>query len=214
MKRALFLLIAVFYSLTGFGQESKFLIGVELTPSGSTLWTDASNDIEDTRLAFSSGLKAEYCLTQAFSIKSGLLYELKGEQYTLLYTLESGEQVDRIVKINLNYMILPILITFKTKGSTNFYVDAGTFLGYLLSAKAKYKTGDSKSSSNLGDYYKKFDFGLSIGVGLYIPVSEKYIINIGLKENLGLLNTSKSSSHYYSEKTNSIGFELGLKYKL
>jgi hypothetical protein len=219
MKRILFFLVAALYCLTGFGQESNWLVGIDVSTTLTSIRGDEIYDDFQTRVGYSGGMDVEYCFNQSFSLKTGLMYELKGSSVHIAFTDENGQTLqDDIVKTNFNYLIIPVLASFNTKGTKKFYVNAGPYLGYLLNKKKKESGYDTipKSTTNVTETAKRIDFGLSVGVGLYIPLYPKVIMDISLKENLGLINVSeaKYGNSDYSEKTNSFGFYLGFKYML
>jgi hypothetical protein len=81
MKRLLIstLLISIFNISNG--QESKFVIGIELVPTAVTLHSnDFLKDIQDPRLSFFGGVDAEYRVSKNISVKTGIGFERKGNQ--------------------------------------------------------------------------------------------------------------------------------------
>ncbi len=201
-----------------YSQDSKFVVGFELTPTVISLRGNSMVDDNDVRLSTSTGLSFEYYIDRSFSLKSGLAYERKGAKSSIVLRDETEVILgNQDIRVNYDYLTLPILASFATKGKTKLFVNAGPYFGFLISQKMKYSAVGSypEITTNNIDYSRRIDFGLSMGFGLYIPLTEKLLFDLGLRENLGLLNTSKTEVIYDgSIKTNSFGLQLGLKYKL
>lgn len=217
MKKIILFMLSLICGLIAHSQDSKVLIGVEATPTLAWLHYNPSIGTKDIRIGFSTGMTFEYIVVPHISIKSGLMYELKGMSTSIELTDESGSPMGNATfKANFNYLILPALASFSTRGKLKFYINAGPFLGILIGRKNITSGGSfSPISSDLYSETKKLDFGISIGPGIYIPLGNKLLFDLGFEENLGLLNTYKGNLNSSNKvKTNSFGFQLGLKYKI
>jgi opacity protein-like surface antigen len=202
---------------TSYSQDSKIAVGVELSPTTCSLRGNAFVDNHDSRLGFSTGLSIDYFLTSQFSIKSGLAFERKGSKIDMYMLDGSGNEMGtQEAKFNYDYLTLPILASYSTKGKTKFYIDAGPYLSFLLGQKTTYEAVGSipERTEDGSESTKKIDLGLSVGAGLYIPLGDNLILDLGLRDNLGLINVSSVSIFDDgSIKTNSLGLKIGLKYK-
>ena len=220
------------YSLT-YGQDSKFAVGFTVTPTITSLkgaikppisfnnGYDQTTVFYGSQYRFSAGLSVEYFICKHLSVKSGLAYERKGAQ-TYRYPMDDvidgywpPNNMDK--KMNFDYLTIPILGSFSTKGKIKFYMDAGIFLGFLVSQKDLI-AADGSNPERIDDNYatvRKLDFGLSLGLGLKIPLSNKLLLDFGLCNNTGLININKT---YLSNdevlRTGSNGLQIGLKYRL
>lgn len=225
-------LMVFLYSLA-YGQDSKFAVGFNVTPTITSLkgaikppisFNNGNNGNVPTifygsQYSFSAGLSVEYFVCKHLSIKSGLAYERKGAQ-TYRYPMDDiidgywpPNNMDK--KMNFDYLTLPILGSFSTKGKIKFYMDAGIFLGFLVSQK-DIIAADGSNPELINNNYaavRKLDFGLSLGLGLRMPLTKKLLLDFGLCNNTGLINVNKT---YLSNdavlRTNSMGFQFGLKY--
>jgi hypothetical protein len=213
MNKIAFLILTSFYCLITCGQNSKTDFGIELTPTITSLVVKHFSDDYDPRLSFSTGINVERFINPQFSLKSGLNFERKGSKEHVLLTDDFGKLIgNREIKENSDYLILPILISTYTNGKIKFYVNAGPFLGFLIKNKTIFSAvGDlPKQTITSNANMKRIDLGLSFGVGLRIPLSNVFLFDLGIINNKGLLNTNKIESI----KTNSYGFQLGIKYYL
>lgn len=196
-----------------YGQNSKINVGLEFTPTITSLGGKSMISNSDSRMGISTGLSVERFLNSNISIKSGLNYERKGSKTSTLLTNDLGELIGtQELKLNFNYLTLPILISSSTEGKTKFYINAGPFFGFLISHKRKVSAvaGHPKNSFDDTESMKRIDLGFSLGCGLNIPFGDAFLLDLGLRDNMGLFNIDKNGSI----KTNSYGFQLGIKYSM
>ena len=218
MRKIAFLILTTINCLMTYGQDTKIIVGFDLTPTVTSLRGNSMTDDYDARFSISTGLTFEYIIYKNISIKSGLAYERKGSKSSI-FIMDETEPIleNQDIRLNFDYLTLPILVSVATKGKTTLYVNAGPYFGFLLSQKIKYSAVGSYPEMTVDnlDYSRRMDFGLSIGLGLNIHLTKKLLLDLGLRETWGLLNTSKTEViDDGSIKTNSFGLLLGLKYKL
>ena len=213
MNKITFLILTSFFCLITYSQNSKTNFGVQLTPTITSLIDKPFSGHYDPRLSFSTGIIVERFITPQFSLKSGLNFERIGAKVNILLIDEFGALTGtREMKINSDYLTLPILISSYTKGKSKFYMNTGPFFGFIISNKTIWSaTGDYPKQTLTGDKnMKRINLGFTFGFGLSIPLSDVFLLDLGLRDNMGLLNTSKIGSI----KTNSYGFQIGIKYNL
>ena len=219
MKKILSVIIVVIFNIPTYAQDSNKSLGFEFSPTVTFLRGNSIVDHNDARVSFSSGLSFEYFINSMISIKSGLGYERKGTQSKNAFTDEFGNIIgDAGGKTNYNYLILPIMGSFSTKGRTKFYLNLGQYFGFLINAKTIVKSASLQPNSidvDETDSSKRLDLGLTFGLGFNIPLGNKLLLDFGLRENYGLFNISKVNViDNGTIKTNSIGIQMGLKFKL
>lgn len=182
--------------------QSKLRLGVNAGLTYSDIRGYLMADIYNYDFGFSAGVTAEYFLIENLSIKSSLNIERKTFSYTYDDLID---QVDPLYMgpffRNYDYVTIPILINLEFGRSKNFFVNGGSFFGYLLNAKSKV---DGIILEDLNSKISKFDYGLSFGVGTLIPLNDKNNLIIEIRDNLGIIN----------EKTNSINLSLGWNFSL
>ena len=91
-----------------------------------------------------------------------------------------GESMESTTK--LNYLEIPLNVAYKFSAGelSNFFVQAGPYLGYALSGKEK---SDGESTDvEFGDAgMKRFDIGLGFGLGLALgPIVPSISYQLGL----------------------------------
>ncbi len=216
MKKILVLFALSIVVFTVFAQDSKFIIGVEAAVNRTSLWGEDIYDAYNPLYSFSPGINLEYLVTPNFSIKIGLLYERKGFIAETIDTVIIGMPiVTRDFTETFDYLTLPILLSYSTKGTVRFYVNGGAYFGLLLSNNiilGAYEENPEEIFDSSDDA-KNFDFGLSFGCGLAIPIGNRIAFDLGLRDNLGLLDHYKSEIHSKA-RFNTLGLVFSLKYRL
>jgi opacity protein-like surface antigen len=177
------------------------------------LYGSSSSVTKDLGRGFSAGVNVQFRLRKSISIKTGISYERKGAEFEYIIRDDNGVlRGNTKYKSDYNYIILPIL-GYLASPKERWYLESGPYLGYLIDRIDHYDSvGLTPGMSyNYTKDTKRFDFGWSIGIGHNIKLSDNVFMNIGIIENLGLVNTSKGE---LIVKTNSFGFNLGVKYSL
>lgn len=142
---------------------------------------------------FQCGILAEFPLSTTakwLTLETGFLIQTKGSDITYIryHVTHPSEIIDNLT--NLYYLDIPLSVKmYSSVGKTSLYFEVGPYVGIGLSGK-NYDTGNyptqtkkiSWGPSNIDDY-KRFDGGISIGVGLKIKP-----ILIGLSYDSGLAN--------------------------
>jgi hypothetical protein len=216
MKKILVLFVLSTVVFTVFAQDSKFIIGVEAAVIRTRPWgedvTDAINPIK----SISPGLNLEYLLNSNFSLKSGLVYERKGWTNEITHVNGHYQPIGtQDHTAHFDYLTIPVMVSYSTKGTVRFYVNGGTYFGFLLSNTITLgEFGDSPEETiDVKEETKTFDFGLSFGCGLFLPIGERFAFDFGLRDNLGLLDTFKPENDGKA-RMNTIGIVASLNYRL
>lgn len=132
-----------------------------------------------------------------YSINPGLTFGNHGAKYT---DSSNEENV-----VTLGYVSIPVDFVYKFKPTDNsFFISAGAYFGYLVSAEDKY----NELKINDGDYsYKNSDYGLNIGAG-YILKSGWTMRLVYTNGLANILNYPSGSDDSYIKNTN-IGLTIG-----
>lgn len=160
---------------------------------------------------FRIGGFVEYPLQDMFALDAGLVFNAKGVKYeNATFDGTSGT-----VKEEINYLSIPVLAKVKFAAGTSVapYIFAGPQLGIRLQAKEKQEpSGGASHEFDVKDSIKGTEFGLDFGAGLELPFSDM----TGLIEggyDLGLTDIIKNApSGAESVKTQTIHFEVGIKF--
>ncbi len=216
MKKIFVLVAFSTLVFTVFAQDSKFIIGVEAAAIRTIPWGEDVTDAINPIYSMSPGINLEYLLNSNFSLKSGLLYERKGlaTEITLLDTnYEPIGTQDHTA--HFDYLTIPVMVSYSTQGTVRFYVNGGTYFGFLLSNTITLgEFGDyPEQTIDVKEDTKTFDFGLSFGCGLFLPIGERFAFDFGLRDNLGLIDMFIPENDGKA-RMNTIGIVASLKYRL
>jgi hypothetical protein len=224
MKKTL-LIITLLFSLFTFSQNSKIKFGFQAGLNYSNFRgyniPSTFNQVysESPAFAYLGGINVEYKIKERLSLKFELNYERKSQKAD--NNIEIRENFDDLPqtykftsKKNYDYLIIPVLLKYNFTAQNSFYVNGGPFLGYLLKSQITNNLNVPNFNSDDLDTTKdnkKVDFGLSFGLGKIIDLNNNKAINIELRENLGLSNTSNIDVwNGGNVKTNSVNLIVGL----
>lgn len=212
---------------TTYGQTNKFDIGIEGSPSLIFLRGINTIPIHKTTvfldklikptIGFSGGLFFQYNFKKVVSLRTNIAFERKGFTFPILRTDSSGNLLGEFTaNANYDYMTLPILVraTFGDRGQ--FFVNAGPYFGYLIK-RTNVSKGDNipTATDNQTSLTKRFDTGISTGLGLSVPIKTKFAFSFEVRNNLGLYNVNAMPAPNNStNKTSSTSLILGFNYKL
>jgi hypothetical protein len=223
IKKLFFFTFLIVFSKLTFSQTNKLALGVSFGPTLSTvkgdLYTFGKIDLM-TSSYFSFKFNSE--INRSFNIAADLNYETKGfliKNSTM--TDNAGNDLgEGTTKVKNNYLTIAIKGRVKFGDKVSYYINAGPYFGYLLNSK-EYNT--PYTPINLGGVYyngsekdvtsnfKNIDFGLSAGIGLVLPISNKIQFNTEINNNFGFSNISKYNN---TIKTRSMNFGIGIYYLL
>jgi hypothetical protein len=203
---------------TTYGQTNKFDVGVEGSPSLIFLrGNDIIDNLHKPTIGFSGGLFFQYNFKKVVSLRTNIAFERKGSVLSSQTTDINGNPLGEITtNTNFDYLTLPILVRATFGKKVQFFVNAGPYFGYLIKQTFVSK-GDNipTTTSDNTSLDKRFDTGISTGLGLSVPIKTKFAFSFEVRNNLGLYNVSAVPfANNGTIKTNSTNFLLGFTYKL
>ncbi len=145
------------------------------------------NNIESKSFLGIGGL-IEYNLGDNFSLVAEPMYLQKGGVQP-----ESNTQPE--IRINLSFIELPLLLKYKFNFSESIkpYLVAGPTAGYRLSAKMNADINMIAFSGDLENVSQAFDFGVTMGAGIEIPLESIFIFLEG-RYSFGLIDIHKNGT--------------------
>ena len=216
MKKLLFTICVVALVSNSILAQSKIRFGVNGGMTYSSFRGNEAAEELDAGFDFLVGVSVEYPLKNKLSLLANLSYDSKtaaGTPSGFIPSPEDPASGNINAEANYQYITLPIVLKYKIGAKQSFYADAGLFVGYLLKSQTHedyYNTSDDTTSLN-----KKIDAGLVLGFGKSFKLKNNQEITIELRENLGLLNTSKVNvSGGNSVKTNSLNLILSYSFDI
>ena len=160
---------------------------------------------------FAAGAFVQWNLDQQFSIRVPLLFERKGSRVEN-GALLSGQEAT----IRYSYLTLPVLFRLNVGDKKlRYFLNAGPYLAYLLDL-GMYSEGEPVSDNfTTTKSFKKFDAGISGGIGVSLPIKDHFTLSLEVRNNLGLMNISDLPVYGDgSIKTNVTQLLLGVSYKM
>ena len=200
MKKLLLILLCL--PMIGFGQEKSFELG--LLFGGSLNSLKGEPEFAKKTLRPTGGFLVQYNFNNRFSIKSKLLYHIKGGRKTSLLEVEPDlgtglAEYNHL--LDLHYVTLPLLAQLNFgKNKWRFFCNTGVYLGYLIKVENIFE-GEVTEVGNMEiwekpfENYNKLDFGLMLGYGVSFQISERIKIFLESSFDHGLTNTSAIESN-------------------
>jgi hypothetical protein len=160
----------------------------------------------------------EYILQDHFSLKSGIGFEKKGISYDAVASnISRTEQWNIHHSLYYEYISIPVLISYSTQGKVKFYINGGFFGGFLLKYMSEFysERDNTTNIEELEDSSKKYDAGISFGLGGSIAIGKRICVDLGVRDNLGLVNLYPAEwSISESLKTNSLALVIACKVRM
>jgi opacity protein-like surface antigen len=156
--------------------------------------SEEDNSQNSMKVGFHIGAVLELSITDNFIIAPGVLYSIKGTQST--------DNSD--LKINLNYLEIPINAKYRMESGFNIF--AGPYIGLLMSAEVT----DGTNDVDFSDFVESTDFGLNVGLGYDLESGFGFSAQYGL----GLSDISKDVSGFESGTTTNAVIGISLRYML
>jgi hypothetical protein len=209
-------LLIICLSISVLAQDSKFELGVQGGPSITSIrYLNGERKAFKSAAAFSGGFFFQYNLNKTFSLRIDPSYEQKGYKIKNDFTDSQGNVTgEGKVRGNFDYITLPLLLRASVGNKVKYFVNAGPYMGLLLYqnniVQKPLFEGAKRTFSNT-NAYKTTDIGITAGIGLTIPIKDKFALSLEIRNNLGLMNIGKSSTE--NDKTNSTNLLIGFAYK-
>ena len=224
MKKLLLILLCL--PMIGFGQEKSFELGALFGGSLNSLNGDAfqSKVFDKTSFQPVGGLLIQYNFNNRFSIKSKLLYHIKGGGADIdLTTVEmpEGDIGKYSAQLKLHNIKLPLLAQFNFgKNRWRFFCNTGVYFEYLVKAESGYDEGipvESRNNDGLSaSDFNRFDFGLKLGGGASFQINERIRIFLEPSLDYGLTNINKTDIPLGNQNkimtTQAIATSIGVAY--
>ncbi len=185
--------------------SKKLSMGIEIGPNLTTFYGESNHYYQTLpAIGFSGGLTFQVVINKLISLRTSYLFQLKVEK-----PKKSEHPIDGILKSsgsyhehsNFYYLGIPILLQFNFGKKVGFFVNTGPNLSFLLKGEKITKTNDNPTKKSTLTT-SKFDFGLTAGVGLVIPIKERFSLTFEARNNLCF----KPPYNYQESKFYSIDF--------
>lgn len=203
------LLLSAFLSL-GFiassnaQEKGDVEFGVNIGYNSSTVVVSNSIFQPDSGSGLNAGLAADYFFSDRWSIKGKLIFDQKGWDNDVF---EDANGNPYYTNVNLNYLTIPVMANWHFGGKRNWYLNFGPYAGFLISAKETTRGVDIKEALNTTD------FGLALGIGVKIPVTDKLKVSIEFDGQGGFSDIFKENDGYRVQNSRS-SINVGVNFML
>ncbi|MGL2966234.1 porin family protein [Flavobacterium sp. XGLA_31] len=193
MRKTIFTIILALGITTISSAQKKGDVEFGLNIGYNSSSVSNSRETSDSKSGFNFGGSADYYFSRAWSIKGKLIYDQKGWDNGFIEDSQTGFQYN--TDYRLNYLTIPIMANWHFGNDRNWYLQFGPYMGFLLSAEETRFGTDVKKAFNTND------FGLTLGIGVKIPVSDKVKLFFEFDGQGGVDDIFKQND--YSAVTNS-----------
>lgn len=177
--------------------------GLNIGYNSSTVSASDSYSESDAGNGFNAGLAADYYFSDRWSIKAKLIYDQKGWNNGYFENTMGYYKAD----YNLNYLTIPVMANWHFGQKRNWYLNFGPYAGFLLSAK------ESSHDTDVKDGFSNSDFGLALGIGVKIPISNKLKLSFEY-EGQGGFNDIFKENDYSAVRNTRSSFNIGINFLL
>ncbi len=179
--------------------QDKIQFGVR---AGMNINSLSEGDL-DSRIGYHVGAVMDWNVAKNLYVQPGLFFTTRGAKSEFKFE-DEGIQVSEETKYNLNYLQIPISVSYRFAVSEQFKIDvnAGPYFAMGIGGKYKFEGEEEDIFGDEGDC-KRFDTGLRIGAGVHI---KKF--SVGLIYDLGLANIAKEEGG----KLKNGSFQISLGY--
>jgi hypothetical protein len=190
------LIVLLFISTFTFSQSNKFQVGASISYGLSEFRGQTTQF--NTAVGISMGAMFQFNVSKLFSIHADLNFEGKGAEYPDDgWTCNNCPQTS--TQISLSYLTLPVLARLNFGSKSNFFINAGPYVGY--------RSSDHNNANN-------FDFGLTTGLGGQLDLNKNLLLSLELRNNYGLVPSIESYGGKDDLYNNTLNLLLGIAYKL
>lgn len=154
---------------------------------GENLSTLSGNQDFDYRLGFMGGVHVSHYLTENIVMRLEANLERKGARRDQQAPEPFPGEAEWGNDYRLDYLSLPVLLRYSTKGKSKFIAGGGVSVDYLIREKTDYPAGSIFKTTN----FRRFDTDLIACMGGAIPLGEKVTFTLEMRGMWGLVKVDK-----------------------
>jgi hypothetical protein len=171
-----------------------------------------------------SGVFYQYNFNKIFSIRIASNYERKGSRLeSKSDQLPPGDFI-----YHFDYLSLPLLFKVSLGNKIKVFANTGPCFSYLMNKSLYFKPKSGKIYKLDGETndFKSYDLGILFGLGMSIPIRDRFLFSVEIRDNLGLMSIRDNyeqldTSGYiegdvgqrFKAYTNSASFIIGFAYR-
>ncbi|KQS47758.1 MAG: PorT family protein [Flavobacterium sp.] len=211
MKRRIISSIAIFgFIITSSAQnKGKIEIGFNAGLNSSNATTTYYS--AERSISLNLGASADYYLSDSWSLKLKLIYDRKGWDNDFIQ-VSGFDPIEfpayERTNVNLNYITVPLMANWHFGSKKNWYLNFGPYIGFLMNAK------ETRLDTDIKKEFNTVDGGLSLGIGVKIPVSDKLKLFIEYEVQGGMAEIYKNNEEGDKNMNIRSSFNFGINFLL
>ncbi len=202
MQRFLTLLIIFLgiYSASSGQSKPKSEFGFGLGLNSAAVITVMGTGSTGTNGGFNAGASGDFYFSDRWSFKAKMIFDQKGWSGDDPFgELGAGDY-------HLNYLTIPLMANWHFGKTRNWYLNAGPYAGFLMSASQSTNNADIKPRFN------STDFGLAFGIGVKFPIAQNAKLFLEYDGQSGLSNIFNSSIQQFQNIR--AAFNIGVSFPI
>jgi hypothetical protein len=210
-KTILTLTLTLLISIQLFSQNDnkKLRLGINVGINTFDLKQNNVFDRYDGLIGYNFGISAEYLINEKLSLLSGINYDRKNMIWKNVSSVDPNfGSFSAEDKMKFSYINIPISVRYYIGKKNTFFVNTGGFYNYSLNIENETtvkETGEDITLFEHENVIKKYDYGISLGIGFRFDLNDKNHFSLELRNELGLANISDFSNSSLTDlKTNTI----------
>jgi hypothetical protein len=202
--------------------SQKIEVGALVRPALTSIRGNENLSEFTNTVKLSLGVQANYYLTEKSLINASILYDNKGAVANS--NIEIRDQFNQLVGISpieinsdFKYLTIPVQWRNRFGKKVRFEFGAGLYFSYLLQQRIKISGTQGlipETDEDGTKSYKNFDFGVSLSLGILLPINDSLELRIGIDDNFGLIDVAAKSFFGSSVAHNSMGLSCSIAYRL
>jgi opacity protein-like surface antigen len=181
----------------------SFEFGANIGYNSSTVTTGQLTNTTP-RIGFNLGISADYYFSDRWSIRVRLIDDPKGWNNGFISTSNGSYTTN----YRLNYLTIPVMANWHFARKRNWYLHFGPYIGILMNAS------ETATGMNLKTDFNSTDFGIDLGIGVKIPVSDNLKIFIEDDAQAGATDIFKVNSSGSPVLNSRSSIKVGVNFSL
>jgi hypothetical protein len=196
-------------------QAPRHEASLQVGPSLSWLRGNRVIDSTDALLGPAAALNIQFGLSEHLSLRTGVGYQRKGMETTVLFTdINGATYAEGDLQSTYDYLIIPVMLRAAFGSKAQVVVGLGPYAGYLIRSQYQFSGLGSVPSSESTDEHKAWDAGISLSLGGSIPLGDKLAMQAEVRYDKGLTDINAFPVVGDGNiRTNAVALLLGCAYR-
>lgn len=217
MKHLSILITAILISFSGIAQDCKFELGLQAGPNLTTMRYASSvmqSNIQP-HIAGMAGLFVQYNISTMFALRIDPAFErLSNNSGEVTFSDPSGNILGTgKLHFRYDYISIPVLARASIGNKVKYFLNVGPSIGFLCNQSTIADWPEKTKTDNTA-YFETLNIGVTGGIGVALPIKEKFSLSFEIRDNFGFSNINVSTNTNNAIKTNATSLLVGFAYKL